>query len=57
MNQQEQLVELLSNVIHALEMRSYEIEDATLSHQCEVQANEFHNQMISILQNETESES
>ena len=43
------LTDLLSNVIHALNMKQYEIEDATQSHQCEVEADQFHQQMIDIL--------
>jgi hypothetical protein len=43
------LTELLSTVIHTLEMKQYEIEDATQSHQCEVEADQFHQQMIDIL--------
>jgi hypothetical protein len=46
------LVELLGDVIHTLEMKQYDIEDATLSHQCEVEADQFHDKMISILHND-----
>ena len=45
----EALVELLGDVIHTLNMKQYEIEDATQSHQCEVEADQFHDKMISIL--------
>ena len=43
------LVNLLNDVIHALNMKQYEIDDATLSYQCEVEADQFHQQMIDIL--------
>jgi hypothetical protein len=43
------LTELLNDVIHALNMKQYEIEDATQSHSCEVEADEFHQKMIDIL--------
>ncbi len=47
------LVELLSNVMHTLNMKQYEIEDATQSHQCEVEADAYHQQMIDILHSES----
>jgi uncharacterized protein YdeI (BOF family) len=43
------LVELLGEVIHTLNMKQYDIEDATQSHQCEIEADQFHDKMISIL--------
>ena len=43
------LTELLSNVIHALNMKQYEIEDPTASHYCEMEADDYHQQMIDIL--------
>ena len=43
------LTDLLSNVIHALEMKQYDIEDSDLSHQCEIDADKFHQQMLNIL--------
>lgn len=43
------LTDLLSNVIHALEMKQYDIEDPDLSHQCEMDADKFHQQMMDIL--------
>jgi hypothetical protein len=43
------LTDLLDKVIHALDMKQYEIEDATESHQCEVEADQFHSKMIDIL--------
>ena len=45
----EQLTELLNEVMHTLNMKQYCIEDATESHQCEVEADQFHQQMIDIL--------
>jgi hypothetical protein len=45
----EALIKLLDECIHALEMKQYDIEDATLSHKCEVEADEFYQQMIDIL--------
>jgi hypothetical protein len=43
------LVELLNDVIHTLNLKQYEIEDATQSHQCEVEADAYHDKMIAIL--------
>jgi hypothetical protein len=43
------LVNLLNDVMHTLNMKQYEIDDATQSHQCEVEADQFHQQMINIL--------
>jgi hypothetical protein len=43
------LSELLASVIHRLDMKQYVIEDATESHICEVEANDYHNDMIRIL--------
>ena len=45
----DQLVELLGEVIHTLNMKQYEIDDASQSHQCEVEADAYHDKMISIL--------
>ena len=45
----EALAKLLDECIHALDMKQYEIEDATQSHQCEVEADQFHQKMIDIL--------
>jgi len=45
------LSELLSTVIHTLEMKQFEIDDPTESHKCEVEADKFHQQMIDILHN------
>ena len=43
------LTDLLNDVMHTLSMKQYEIDDATQSHQCEVEADQFHQQMIDIL--------
>lgn len=43
------LVELLGDVIHTLEMKQYDIEDATLSYECVTDADKFHQRMIDIL--------
>ena len=43
------LQSLLNDVIHTLNLKQYEIEDATQSHQCEVEADNYHQQMIDIL--------
>lgn len=43
------LTDLLSDVIHALSMKQYEIEDPLASHQCEVDADAYHDRMIQIL--------
>jgi hypothetical protein len=45
----EALTNLLDNVIHSLNMKQYEIEDATQSHQCEVEADNYYQQMLDIL--------
>jgi len=45
----EQLTELLNDVMHTLNMKQYCIDDATESHQCEVEADEFHQKMLNIL--------
>jgi hypothetical protein len=43
------LTELLSDVMFTLEMKQYDIEDPDKSHQCEVEADQFHQKMIDIL--------
>jgi hypothetical protein len=48
----EALTELLSTVMHTLELKQYLIEDPTESYECEFQANQFHQQMIEILYGE-----
>ncbi len=47
----QQLTDLLADVIHALNMKQYEIEDPDKSYQCEVEADQFHQQMCNILNN------
>ena len=47
------LVDLLGEVMHTLNMKQYCIEDATESHQCEVEADQFHQKMIDILYSES----
>ena len=49
----DQLVELLSEVIHTLNMKQYEIDDATQSHQCEVESDAYHQRMIDILHSDS----
>jgi hypothetical protein len=43
------LTELLNDVIHTLEMKQYDIEDADLSYECVTDADKFHQKMIDIL--------
>ena len=43
------LTELLTDVMHSLNMKQYVIEDPTESYKCETQADEYHQQMIEIL--------
>ena len=43
------LTDLLCSVIHTLNMKQYDVEDPTQSHQCEVDADFYHQQMIDIL--------
>ena len=45
----EELTNLLDDVIHALNMKQYEIEDATESHKCEVEADDYYQKMLNIL--------
>jgi len=45
----EALTNLLDNVIHSLSMKQYEIEDATESHKCEAEADEYYQKMLNIL--------
>lgn len=46
------LTELLSNVIHTLELKQYDIEDSQESYQCVVEADQFQQQMLDILHGE-----
>jgi hypothetical protein len=43
------LEDLLSEVIHTLEMTQYDIEDATKSHDVVTKADKFYDQMLTIL--------
>ena len=43
------LTDLLFEVMHTLNMKQYYIDDATQSHQCEVEADQFHQKMLNIL--------
>jgi hypothetical protein len=43
------LTELLNDVMHTLNMKQYCIDDPTESHQCEVEADQFHQKMLNIL--------
>jgi hypothetical protein len=46
------LTDLLSTVMHTLEMKQYEIEDPTESYQCVTEADHYHQQMLDILHSE-----
>ena len=52
----EALTELLGDVIHALELRQYDIEDPTLSYECVTDADKFHQRMMDILHSENRNE-
>ena len=43
------LTDLLTEVIHSLNMKQYEIEDPTESYKCETEADDYHQQMMEIL--------
>jgi len=45
----EALTDLLFEVMHTLNMKQYYIDDATQSHQCEVEADQFQQKMLDIL--------
>ena len=47
------LTEIMNDVIYTLEMKQYDIEDATLSHDCVTDADKFHQRMIDILHSES----
>lgn len=47
----EQLTDLLSNVIHSLEMTKYEIEDVSEAANVIRDADHYHQQMLDILNN------
>ena len=46
------LTDLLTEVIHSLNMKQYEIEDPTESYRCETQADNYHQKMCDILHSE-----
>ena len=46
------LTDLLTDVMHTLELKQYLIEDPTESYKCETEADEYHQQMINILYGE-----
>jgi hypothetical protein len=46
------LTDLLTDVIHSLNMKQYEIEDPTESYKCETQADDYHQKMCDILHSE-----
>jgi hypothetical protein len=50
----EALTNLLEDVMHSLNMKQYEIEDATQSHNCEIEADNYHQKMCDILYSEGE---
>lgn len=45
----EELTDLLKDVINSLEMKQYVVEDPHESHQCEVEADQYYQQMLDIL--------
>ena len=52
----EALTDLLSDVIHALEMTQYDIENPTLSYNSVLKADSYHDQMLKILHGEPDDE-
>jgi hypothetical protein len=50
------LTDLLSDVIFTLDMKQFSIDDPSESHQCEVEADQFHQQMINILHSRTNND-
>ena len=49
------LTNLLTLVIHTLELKQYQIDDPFESYKCEVEADDYYNQMISILNSEEQT--
>jgi len=43
------LTDLLTDVMHTLDLKQYEIEDPSESHKCEVEADDYHQKMCDIL--------
>lgn len=52
----EALTDLLTTVMHTLEMKHYEIEDPTESYKCVTEADQFHQRMLNILYSEDTSQ-
>ena len=50
------LTNLLSDVIFTLDMKQFSIDDPSESYQCEVEADQFHQQMINILHSQTNND-
>ena len=46
------LTNLLTLVIHTLDLKQYQIDDPTVSYKCKVEADDYYHQMISILNSE-----
>jgi hypothetical protein len=46
------LTDLLTDVMHSLNMKQYVIDDPTESYKCETEADEYHQQMVDILHGE-----
>lgn len=42
-------------VIHTLDLKKYQIDDPTVSYKCEVEADDYYNRMISILNSEEQT--
>ena len=49
------LTDLLTDVMHTLDLKQYKIEDPFESHECEVEADDYYHQMISILNSEEQT--
>ena len=49
----EALIELLTDVMHTLNMKQYVIDDPTEYYKCETEADEYHQQMIDILHSDS----
>jgi hypothetical protein len=45
----EALTSLLSNALHTLEMKQFDIEDPYKSNQCEIESDHYYQQMLNIL--------
>jgi hypothetical protein len=49
------LTDLLTDVMHSLNMKQYVIDDPTESYKCETEADEYHQKMCNILHSEDSS--